>query len=90
MIFNTKYCMGCKICELACSFHHKGVFNPDMASIEIVDDIRKNIKIKIYKKKDKNHLQCDYCYMCVEYCPMYAKGELKNILELAGKLKVAK
>jgi len=28
-------CYGCKICELVCSFHHKGAFSPELSSIKV-------------------------------------------------------
>ena len=30
-------CTGCKICELACSAKHEGVFNPRKARLKIID-----------------------------------------------------
>jgi len=92
MIFNAEFCIDCKMCEIACSFHHTGVFNPNLASIEILDNTRKDIKIKIYREKEKgkNNLNCDHCCgldeeMCIKYCPM--GEELKSIINLSRKLE---
>jgi len=32
---NAEACYGCRICELACSFHHQGVFSPELSSIRV-------------------------------------------------------
>ncbi len=29
-------CTGCRLCELACSAHHYGVFNPSLSRVEVV------------------------------------------------------
>jgi Fe-S-cluster-containing hydrogenase component 2 len=35
--FETEICVGCRTCEIACSYHHKGVFMPSVSSIEIIN-----------------------------------------------------
>ena len=86
MIINADFCIDCKLCELACSFHHKNIFNPEISSIKILDCLRENIRIKIYEKKEQGdiNIKCDHCCgleeeMCVKYCPMGMN--LKKILE---------
>ena len=60
-------CTGCRICELACSFHRKGVFSPELSSMKIS---RNNLTGKISWTIDST---CDLCRgepqpLCVEYC----------------------
>ena len=64
---DTKACCGCRICEIACSFHHKGVFSPEVSSIKVYRDNRNG---EIGLSIDST---CDLCDgehhpLCVEYC----------------------
>ncbi|MEM2897089.1 MAG: 4Fe-4S dicluster domain-containing protein [Candidatus Bathyarchaeia archaeon] len=36
LIADPKVCSGCRICELICSFHHEGVFNPSKSRVRVV------------------------------------------------------
>ncbi|RLB01879.1 MAG: hypothetical protein DRG83_09415, partial [Deltaproteobacteria bacterium] len=50
-------CTACKACELACSFHHRRVFKPQIASIAILQSKNKEkIKIAIFYKNENAHL----------------------------------
>ena len=74
IIVNTEVCSGCRTCELACSFHHKGVFSPDTSSIKVSRD---NQNGKIELSIDST---CDSCKgetrpLCVEYCVYEALKE---------------
>ena len=92
MIFETVHCTGCKTCEIACSYHHRGVFSPSISSIEI-QSIPEDLafKIRFYEKGDNGHLGCDQCQgleepFCVKYCNIVARDELKAFLKrLADK-----
>jgi NAD-dependent dihydropyrimidine dehydrogenase PreA subunit len=60
-------CYGCRTCELACSFHHKGVFAPELSSIKIS---RCNQTGVLRWHVDPS---CDSCVgedqpLCVKYC----------------------
>ena len=64
---DAKVCVGCRICELACSFHHNGAFSPDASSIKVSRD---NQNGEIELSIDST---CDLCQeearpMCIEYC----------------------
>ena len=37
MIFEMPNCGGCRTCEMACSYHHAGMFQPSISSIQIAD-----------------------------------------------------
>ena len=68
-------CTGCRMCELACSYHHRRVFSPESSSIRIdMDNRRGNIGITIDGS-------CDLCRQepqaqCVRYCCYQALEEV--------------
>ena len=67
ILTDAKVCVGCRICELVCSFHHNGVFSPDASSIKVSRD-NQNGEIGL-----SIDLTCDSCVeetgpQCVEYC----------------------
>jgi len=71
---DAEACCGCRICELVCSFHHKGVFSPDLSSIKVS---RNNRTAEVGLSIDST---CDLCKghsLCVEYC-LY-EGALKEV-----------
>jgi anaerobic carbon-monoxide dehydrogenase iron sulfur subunit len=65
LILDEKKCNGCKICELACSSTHQGVFNPVKAHLKIVV-----VGKKIVRKKQLR--ACTLCLSCVNSCPVEA------------------
>ena len=72
---DTEACYGCRTCELACSFHHKGVFSPELSSIRVSNNC---LTGEIQSSIDST---CDFCKgeaqpLCVEYC-LY--GALKEV-----------
>ena len=73
---NTEKCYGCRFCELACSYHHGGVFSPELSSIRISKSNRTG---KIEWRIDST---CDSCEveeqpLCVRYCFYGALKEVK-------------
>jgi len=48
-------CTGCRMCELVCSFHHKGVFSPELSSIKVSRNNRTG-EIQIFLDNT-----CDLC-----------------------------
>ena len=67
LYMDTSRCTGCRSCELACSYHHKKVFNPALSSIKIFRD-SKDGHIEYYFLAS-----CDLCRLekipaCVAAC----------------------
>lgn len=64
---NTEACVGCRLCELACSFHHTRGFSPEASSIRVsMDNQNGEIRLSIDST-------CDLCKgedrpLCIEYC----------------------
>jgi Fe-S-cluster-containing hydrogenase component 2 len=91
VIFETKDCVGCRTCELACSYHLKGVFRPTASSIKVVDRQRGlGFAIAIYTQDEDDHLACDHCHginepFCVKYCNIIARDELRSLLNKVSK-----
>ena len=72
---DTGRCCGCRTCELACSFHHRGVFAPEISSIKVWPDYL-NGEIQVFID-----VTCDLCKgkarpLCVEHCPYGAVKEV--------------
>jgi len=65
LILNEEKCTGCKICELACSATHQGVFNPSKAHLKIIVVGTKTVRKKQLKA-------CTLCLGCVKNCPAKA------------------
>ncbi len=65
-----KLCVGCKVCELVCSLHYRGDFNPKKAKLRIVppDDQGRRVLICRQCKKPK----------CVSACPTGALSINEN------------
>jgi Fe-S-cluster-containing hydrogenase component 2 len=64
---NYGACYGCRACELACSFHHLGVFSPGGGAIRVRKDNRTG------KIEWTRSTQCDLCMgeagpLCMKYC----------------------
>ena len=85
--FETAGCGGCRVCEIACSYHHQKVFSPSLASIEIVDKPEElGFAVSFYISGADGHLACDRCEgedepLCLKYCSVSMYDALKAILE---------
>ena len=94
LVINTEKCTGCRTCELACSYHHRRVFSPNISSVHIKRNDREGeVKIIIYEKGEGTHLRCD-CprgkEFCLKYCPVVAQDELKTILNQRNNINIGK
>jgi Fe-S-cluster-containing hydrogenase component 2 len=87
MLFKMDKCGGCRTCELACGYHHEGVFRPAMSSIRIVEkEGEPGYAVMLEEETTGSTKACDGCEgldvpLCVEYCR--ERDDLaKMILEL--------
>jgi Fe-S-cluster-containing dehydrogenase component len=83
--FDTRTCTGCRTCEMACSFHHSGVFQPSISSIEIAGSPKEGFRIVLHAAPHDDHRACDGCRelkdpLCVSCCPLVARDELKELI----------
>jgi len=67
LIIDKNKCVGCRTCELICSFHHKKMFNPEYSSIRIFFNDNGELDIKLFPNCD-----CKDEPLCIEYCPTKA------------------
>ena len=75
ILTDVEACRGCRMCELACSFHHKKAFSPEASSIKVSSD---GTTGKVWLSIDST---CDYCQgeaspRCVGYCIYGALKEM--------------
>ena len=74
ILIDSDFCNACRICELACSYHHRGSFAPDGSSVKVFSDFKEGrIQLSI-------DATCDLCPqesqpLCVRYC---VTGALKK------------
>src|SRR3972149_2661543 len=65
LVIHPERCTACRMCELACSFEHEGVFNPN----------RSRIKVEIFAEEAFSPpMACYHCddYPCGQVCPTEA------------------
>jgi len=77
IVANSKACTGCRVCELMCSFHHKGVFSPDSSSIRVLSNYRTGMSELSIDST------CDSCRgeeqpLCISYCVFGVLREVKR------------
>ncbi len=81
IIRNTDACYGCRSCQLICSYHHTGQFDPEQSSIKVNRDYKSSV---IRWAIDST---CDGCKgeeepLCVKYC---VYGAIKLVQEASVK-----
>ncbi|MFZ5632787.1 MAG: 4Fe-4S dicluster domain-containing protein [Bacillota bacterium] len=75
LYFEPQKCIGCHLCELACSSKKRGVFNPKLAHIRVASEyIHGNIRVDI--------ALCTHCEECIKTCPVGAITNANGYLEL--------
>lgn len=85
MILDMPSCSGCRTCEMACSFKHKGEFIPSISSIKILNkEDESGFRILFVEESDGQAIPCDGCKefevpLCIQYCK--EGGDLKKILK---------
>jgi Fe-S oxidoreductase len=79
MIFEMVTCSGCKNCEMACSFHHKGEFAPSKAAIRILErEDMSGFPVSLVEESDGDNLACIGCRECVKHC--HAGEDLEKLI----------
>ncbi|KKM09274.1 hypothetical protein SY88_19840 [Clostridiales bacterium PH28_bin88] len=59
---NAGRCTGCRLCQLACSWVHLGLFNPDRSHLWVkVDEKRARFAVEFKET-------CNKCRACVKFC----------------------
>lgn len=58
--FNRNKCVGCRLCQLACSAKHEGAFNPSLARLTITTNYELNLEVVSFI--------CSLCLKCVQVC----------------------
>lgn len=76
ILTDTETCVGCRICELACSLHHAGSFLPEESSIRITRN-NQNGEVNLFIDST-----CDLCQeeaqpLCLKYCLYGALREVE-------------
>lgn len=67
IVVDAAKCCGCYICEMRCSLRHEDAFNVGKALISLYRVGDTETEYEIYFSD-----QCDFCGLCVRYCPMGA------------------
>jgi len=93
MKYDMATCGGCRTCEIACSYHHAGVFHPSTSSIKILTkNDGKGYHVVLLEMDEDVSKACDLCAeldvpVCIEVCK--EREELRDILlrfaEYSGK-----
>ena len=85
--FEAETCVGCRTCELACSFHHTGFFQRGVSSIDITSKMGDlNQLITFYRESVAGRIACDMCKgldvpLCIRFCPRTFRDELDKLLK---------
>ena len=75
IVIDEEKCTGCRVCEIACSYHHKKIFDPQISSIEVYPPGKGEILSTVVHRRGgkSGHLPCDQCAgedqpLCLKYC----------------------
>lgn len=63
LAFTAEKCIGCKLCQLACSATHEGMFNPRRARLKVTSEYLPGGGLQIQADI------CDACLTCITACP---------------------
>ena len=84
MLFDMPACGACRTCEIVCSYHHRGLFNPSVSSLRILDKEKgPGFSVLFIEEEEGQRLPCDGCRgqeepLCMEVCK--EKEELGNMI----------
>ena len=91
MEFDMPSCGGCRTCELACSFHHRGEFIPSASSLKVLEKKEgRGYTVLLKQEPDGSGPACDGCDdleipLCVEYC-----REVDDLFKILQKFNARK
>ena len=71
LIVDLDSCTGCRICELVCSMHREGKYNPENSCIKVLSNKETEVNILVLD------MSCDFCGRCVKWCPTQALSSIK-------------
>ena len=65
LVVKPEKCVGCRTCELVCSFGHYKQFNPRMANVSVLAFEKEKVQVPVV---------CQHCEeaSCVAVCPVHA------------------
>ncbi|MBP7764296.1 MAG: hypothetical protein K4445_06525 [Deltaproteobacteria bacterium] len=81
-------CGGCRTCEMLCSFHHTGAYNPSVSSIKILEkEEGAGYIVALLEENGPAGFACDLCRgldrpLCVKVCK-----EEKDLVTILKKLE---
>ena len=91
MKFGMPSCGGCRTCELACSFHHTGVFIPTASSLKVLEKKEgAGYDVLLREEAEGDARACDDCEgvdipLCIEYC-----REMDDLYKILEEFKARK
>lgn len=74
MKFKMPSCGGCRTCEMACAFKHKGEFIPSISSIKILEkENEPGFDVYLAEETDDSAMACNCLTnseapLCLQYC----------------------
>lgn len=71
LVLKPEKCTNCRSCELICSYHHEGSFNPVLSSVTVFDFEEHAVSVPVMC------LQCDEA-ACANICPSGALAVQEN------------
>ncbi len=71
LVISPEKCLGCRSCELICSFHKSGAFNPGESAVEVLFCEETAISVPVMC------LQCENA-ACMKVCPVGAMTRNEN------------
>ncbi|MFP3950640.1 MAG: 4Fe-4S dicluster domain-containing protein [Candidatus Bathyarchaeia archaeon] len=71
LVIDASKCAGCRICELACSFKHEGVFSPHLSRISVIKKDEYGFDYPLFCR------QCDDCPP-IRVCPVEALSRAED------------
>ncbi|SHJ76818.1 hypothetical protein SAMN02745751_03315 [Dethiosulfatibacter aminovorans DSM 17477] len=83
-----KGCVGCRVCELLCSYNKFKKFQPSKAAIKI-HNLADGFGVELFTEEALNgRFVCEFCEdkPCIKYCiELKAKNPLRDLLSVEEK-----